>query len=87
MDFERIVLIAGVLLVVIISQWRRRIGGILGLVMCGGILWWGLKAYDAGGAIGFAGKPLPRSYFFVFVAVFVLLNAFSVWRGDRKDQD
>ena len=85
MDLERVVLLAGVLLTVFVSMFRRRLGGVIGLFLSAGILWWGLAVYGKGGAIGFAGKPLPRGAFLVFVAVFFLYNGFSIWRGDPKD--
>ena len=86
MDMERIVLLAGVLLTVFISMFRRRIGGIVGIFLSCGILWWGLSVYGKGGAIGFAGKPLPKGAFVIFVAIFLLYNSFSIWRGDPKNE-
>ncbi|MBI5525138.1 MAG: hypothetical protein HY897_02310 [Deltaproteobacteria bacterium] len=87
MDIERVVLLAGVMLVVIISMWRRRAGGILGLLLTGGILWWGLSIYQKGGAIGFAGKPLSKTVFLVFCGVFFLYNCFSIWKGSDEKQE
>lgn len=82
MDLERILLLAGVVVVVIVSRWQRRVGGALGLLLCCGIAWWGLDVYSKGGAIGLAGKPLSKTYFLVFVGLFAVYNLFSIWRGD-----
>jgi hypothetical protein len=87
MDVERVVLLSSVILVVIVAMWRRRLGGILGLLLSCGILWWGLGVYDKGGAIGLAGKPISKTVFLVFVGIFFLYNCFSIWKGgDSPDE-
>jgi hypothetical protein len=83
MDFERIILLAGVVLVVIVSRFNRMLGGVAGLLFSGGILWWGLRVYEKGGSIGVAGKPMSKTFFLVFVAAFVLYNLFSIWTARR----
>jgi hypothetical protein len=84
MDLERILLLAGVVVVVVVSRFQRRVGGVLGLLLCGGITWWGLNVYSRGGVIGLAGKPLEKTYFLVFVGLFAAYNLFSVWRGEPE---
>ncbi|MFA6032501.1 MAG: hypothetical protein WC889_06350 [Myxococcota bacterium] len=86
MDIERIILLVGVVVVVIIGRFNRKAGGIFGLVFTAAILAWGLSLYQNGGAVGILGKPLSVTGFLVFVGVFFVFNVISIWMGWRSSR-
>lgn len=84
-------MMAGIILVVGVSQLSRLVGGLLGIIFWGGVAFVGSFAYDQGGGIGLPGVRFSREIFYAICAFFIsasVLSTVKAWsrrgRSSRK---
>lgn len=82
-----LVMLIGIGAVLIISQLRRLLGSILGVIFWGAMAVLGSFAYSAGFRIGLPGLPFSRPVFLLVCLGFALIHGFGgvMWlRGQRR---
>ena len=80
-------MLIGVVAIVAISQFNRKIGSILGIVFWITVAFLGHQAFNSGGGIGIASVALSPNIFYGICATLILVNignGFFVVRKQRR---
>lgn len=71
---DRMIILAGLLLVIIVGAINRRAGGILGVIFTGGFTYWGLSTIKSGGKLYILKYHLNRETFLIIMVFFLIYN-------------
>jgi hypothetical protein len=80
-------MMAGVLVVVGVSQVNRILGSVLGISFWLAVAAVGQYAYNSGAKLGFPGLPFSREVFFALCAGFVFINVVGLRHRLRVRRD
>ncbi len=80
------IILGAVLVQAVVSKQCKICGAILGFVITGGILIWGVATFDAGELIQFFGIPLSKTAFIWICLVWFCFDAAAFRRALAADQ-
>src|SRR3954471_20541297 len=67
MSTESIVVLSAIVLSIVVGSFSRVWGRLVGLILVGAILGWGIYVYGQGRELAFFGRPLAATWFYVAV--------------------
>lgn len=71
---DRMIILAGLLLVIIVGAINRRAGGILGVIFTSGLTYWGLSTIKSGGKLYILKYYLSKETFLIIMGFFLIYN-------------